>query len=153
MSAEKNLSQLQFKPGVYFHGSKAQLQPGDLVEAGHVGGVGVHSTGQHNYFTANPYLANRAARGAHQRGPATVYSVDPTGPYGIDPGSGEFRSEHPLRVRNAYPAVNDPATIRNFARKPAPRAVHEADERFVPRDKDPSYRTDLDRIERKWSGR
>lgn len=89
----------------FYHGTNAELEPGkDQIEAGH-GGTSYMSIKGHNYFTPSYY---NAATNARRAGGRNVYTVEPTGQYGDDPGSyNSFRSKHPLKVTGKAPLAPD----------------------------------------------
>jgi hypothetical protein len=85
MAASDHLSGPQF-----FHGTSAELQPGDYLSprgANESGRIEDESSRRHVYFTADPYHAyGYALRAQQQRGGnANVYQVQPTGKTEADP--------------------------------------------------------------------
>lgn len=132
-------------PRQFYHGTTADLKPGDHIEAGH-GRTSHMSIKGHNYFTPSYYLAATSARNAGGR---RVYKVEPTGEYGKDPGTYEgFRSKHPLRVTGEAKRAPDTAGMRALAKTyQTPHFEH--GEHYVPPEKDPSHGRDMDRLERR----
>ena len=98
--------------GPFFHGTVAELRPGDLLTAGHPSNYRPEIIMNHIYFTALVDGAGLAAEIAaelarHEPAPR-VYSVEPTGPFENDPNvtdrkfpdnpTRSYRSRAPLRV-------------------------------------------------------
>lgn len=94
--------------GPFFHGTKADLEVGDLLNPG---GISNYQSGlvmNHIYFTALPNGAGLAASLAKGEGRERVYVVEPTGPFENDPNvtdkkfpgnlTRSYRSAEPLRV-------------------------------------------------------
>lgn len=93
--------------GPFYHGTKADLRPGDLIEPGHRSNYGHgRRTSPWVYMTAT--LSPLGAELARGDGPARLYIVEPTGPFEDDPDltdkkypgnpTRSYRSRHPLRV-------------------------------------------------------
>lgn len=98
MTAEDHLSPAQF-----FHGTSADLSPGDMISTGHPanyeGGPAEPPgswTDSHVFMTTDAEGAQRHARNAAfvKGGMPHVYQVEPTGSYEPHP------YDHPLRVYN-----------------------------------------------------
>lgn len=95
--------------GPFFHGTKAELRPGDLLTAGFSSNYRPEIVMNHIYFTALRDGAGLAAEIAALDGATPhVYEVEPTGPFENDPNvtdkkfpgnpTRSFRSTAPLRV-------------------------------------------------------
>lgn len=94
--------------GPFFHGTKADLTPGDLVEAGHNSHFGGRRKANFVYLTATPDAATWGAELAAGRGSGRIYRVEPTGPFEDDPNltgakfpgnpTRSYRTRQPLRV-------------------------------------------------------
>lgn len=94
--------------GPFFHGTKADLRPGDLLTAGFRSNYRPEVTMNHVYFTALVGGAGLAAELAAGEAEPRVYEVEPTGPYEDDPNvtdkkfpgnpTRSYRSSAPLRV-------------------------------------------------------
>jgi rifampin ADP-ribosylating transferase len=88
-----------------YHGTSAELRPGDLVEPGHEANFSVSAPGC-VYFTDETQYGSAVdcARFAARRkgGHPHVYRVEPTGDVERDPdfavSGGSFRTRQPLRV-------------------------------------------------------
>lgn len=88
-----------------YHGTSAELKPGDLIEPGHEANFDVSKPG-HVYFTDESRYGsavNYAKHTARTRGGQPhVYKVEPTGDVERDPdfavSGGSYRTKHPLRV-------------------------------------------------------
>lgn len=94
--------------GPFFHGTKADLEVGDLLTAGFRSNYRPEVVMNHVYFTALVDGAGLAAELAPGPGEPRVYSVEPTGPYEDDPNvtdkkfpgnpTRSYRSTEPLRI-------------------------------------------------------
>lgn len=75
--------------GLFYHGTRAKLRPGDRITAGYPSNYRPEITMNHVYFTALRDGAGLAAEVAAMLGPADakpyVYLVRPTGRYEDDP--------------------------------------------------------------------
>jgi rifampin ADP-ribosylating transferase len=92
-----------------YHGTRADLKPGDLIKPGHSPNFGNKArTTPHVYFTRTLDAATWGAELAVGEGPGRIYIVEPTGPMEEDPNltnqkfrgnpTKSFRSRAPLRV-------------------------------------------------------
>jgi rifampin ADP-ribosylating transferase len=91
-----------------FHGTKADLKPGDLIEAGRVSNYGKRKPAVFVYLTATLDAATWGAELASGEGRGRIYVVEPTGPFEDDPNltdkkfpgnpTKSYRSRAPLRV-------------------------------------------------------
>ncbi|KJL48427.1 Rifampin ADP-ribosyl transferase [Microbacterium hydrocarbonoxydans] len=94
--------------GPFFHGTKADLAPGDLLTAGFRSNYRPEVVMNHIYFTALRDGAGLAAELAAGDGEPRVYLVEPTGPFENDPNvtdkkfpgnpTRSYRSAEPLRI-------------------------------------------------------
>jgi hypothetical protein len=94
--------------GPFFHGTKADLQPGDLLTAGFASNYRPEVVMNHIYFTALHDGAGLAAELAAGNGEPRVYEVEPTGDFEDDPNvtdkkfpgnpTRSYRSTSPIRV-------------------------------------------------------
>jgi hypothetical protein len=94
--------------GPFFHGTKADLQAGDLLTAGFRSNYRPEVVMNHIYFTALPDGAGLAAELAAGEGAPRVYEVEPVGAYENDPNvtdkkfpgnpTRSYRSAEPLRI-------------------------------------------------------
>ncbi len=92
----------------FFHGSKADLEPGNLIAAGYTSNYGRRAEAAHVYMSATLDAAIWGAELAVGKGRARIYVVEPTGAYEDDPDltnkklpgnpTKSYRSTHPLRV-------------------------------------------------------
>ena len=97
-----------FGAGPYFHGTRADLQVGDLLTAGFRSNYDGRVVMNHIYFTAWPKGAGLAAEMAKGEGRRRVYIVEPTGAFEDDPNvtdkkfpgnpTRSYRSREPLRI-------------------------------------------------------
>ncbi|GAB2451312.1 rifampin ADP-ribosyl transferase [Hymenobacter qilianensis] len=103
MESTHNLSSQPF-----YHGTKANLKPGDLIEAGFNSNYGKRKQAAYVYLTATLDAAIWGAELAVGEGRGRIYIVEPTGPIEDDPNltdkkfpgnpTKSYRSRHPLRV-------------------------------------------------------
>jgi hypothetical protein len=94
--------------GPFFHGTKADLMPGDLLEPGYGSNYGGRRKANFVYLTATLDAAIWGAELAVGEGPGRVYQVEPTGPIEDDPNltdkrfpgnpTRSYRTRQPLRV-------------------------------------------------------
>ncbi|MEI7057669.1 NAD(+)--rifampin ADP-ribosyltransferase [Nocardioides sp. CCNWLW239] len=94
--------------GPFYHGTKADLRPGDQLTAGFPSNYRPEILMNHIYFTALPDGAGLAAELAAGDGEPRVYRVEPTGEFENDPNvtdkkfpgnpTRSYRSTEPLRI-------------------------------------------------------
>jgi len=94
--------------GPFYHGTKADLQMGDLLMAGSKSNYSPELTMNHIYFTAVVNVAGLAAELAKGNGDPHVYIVEATGRFENDPNvtdkkfpgnpTRSYRSQEPLKV-------------------------------------------------------
>ncbi|MFN8207287.1 MAG: NAD(+)--rifampin ADP-ribosyltransferase [Bacteroidales bacterium] len=92
----------------YFHGTKADLTPGDLIEAGFSSNYGLQKNARYIFLTATLDAAIWGAELASGEGKERIYLVEPTGELEDDPDltdkkfpgnpTKSYRSIHPFRV-------------------------------------------------------
>jgi hypothetical protein len=92
----------------FYHGTKASLRPGDLIEPGFNSNFGKGKKAVYVYLTATLDAAIWGAELALGEGPGRIYIVEPTGPTEDDPNltdkkypgnpTKSYRSRHALRV-------------------------------------------------------
>ncbi len=92
----------------FFHGTKADLKPGDLIEAGHDSNFGKRKQANFVYLTGTLDAAVWGAELAVGEGRGRVFTVEPTGPIEDDPNltdkkfpgnpTKSYRTRQPLRV-------------------------------------------------------
>lgn len=97
-----------YEAGVYLHGTKANLQVGDLLVPGRESNFEAGRTMNYVYFTATLDASVWGAELASGEGRGRIYLVEPTGPFEDDPNvtnkrfpgnpTQSFRSRAPLRV-------------------------------------------------------
>lgn len=90
------------------HGTKAALEPGDLIEPGRSSNYGVRDRAAFVYLTATLDAATWGAELALGEGRGHIYIVEPTGPIEDDPNltnkrfpgnpTKSYRTKSPLRV-------------------------------------------------------
>ena len=95
-------------PGPFFHGTKADLRPGDLLTPGWRSNYGSGRQAKHIYLTATREGAPLAAELARGEGPGRVFRVEPLGTIEDDPNvtdkrfpgnpTRSYRTKAPLRV-------------------------------------------------------
>ena len=94
--------------GPFFHGTRADVAPGDLLTPGWLTNYGTGKTARHIYLTASATGAPLAAALAQGDGPPRVYRVEPLGVIHDDPNVTDkrfpgnpprsYRTTQPLRV-------------------------------------------------------
>lgn len=92
----------------FYHGTKVDLKPGDLIAPGYSSNYGKRKKANYVYLTATLDAATWGAELAVGEGPGRIYIVEPTGPITDDPNltdkkfpgnpTKSYRSQHPLRV-------------------------------------------------------
>ena len=103
METTHNLSLQKF-----YHGTKANLKQGDLIEPGFNSNYGKRKKASYVYLTATLDAAAWGAELALGEDTGRIYIVEPTGPIEDDPNLTDkkypgnptmsYRSRHPLRV-------------------------------------------------------
>ncbi|WP_407372179.1 NAD(+)--rifampin ADP-ribosyltransferase [Carnobacterium sp.] len=94
--------------GPFYHGSKADLQVGDLLTAGKKSNYEKDLKMNHIYFTANINGAGLAAALSKDEGNERVYIIESTGEFENDPNvtdkkfpgnlTRSYRSQEPLKI-------------------------------------------------------
>ena len=64
----------------FYHGTKADLKPGDLIGPGYNSNYGKRKKAVYVYLTATVNAATWGAELAQAEGPDRIYIVEPTGP-------------------------------------------------------------------------
>ena len=92
----------------YFHGTKADLRVGHLIEPGFTSNFGQRAAARYVFLTATLDAAIWGAELSRGDGPGRIYLVEPTGPVEDDPDLTDrkfpgnptmsYRSTHPFRV-------------------------------------------------------
>ena len=92
----------------FYHGTKAELKPGDLIEPGFSSNFGKRKQATYVYVTGTLDAATWGAELALGEGRGRIYRVEPTGPIEDDPNltdkkflgnpTKSYRSREPLRV-------------------------------------------------------
>ena len=92
----------------FYHGTKADLKPGDLIAPGYQSNYGKRKKAAYVYLTATLDAATWGAELATGEGRGRIYIVEPTGPIEDDPNltdkkfpgnpTKSYRSRDPLRV-------------------------------------------------------
>ena len=92
----------------YFHGTRVDLNIGDLIEVGFNSNFGQRINAKYIFLTATLDAAIWGAELAFGEGPERIYLVEPTGPIEDDPDltdrkfpgnpTKSYRSTHPFKV-------------------------------------------------------
>jgi len=92
----------------FYHGTKARLKPGDMIEPGYHSNFGKRKKASFVYLTATLDAATWGAELSLGEGAGRIYVVEPTGPIEDDPNltdkkfpgnpTKSYRSRDPLRV-------------------------------------------------------
>lgn len=95
-------------PRRFYHGTRADLKPGDLIAAGYTSNYGARKQASWVYLTGTLDAAIWGAELATGDGRERIYIVEPTGPIFDDPNltdkrfpgnpTQSFRSREPLRI-------------------------------------------------------
>jgi hypothetical protein len=95
-------------PQQFYHGTKAQLRPGDLIAPGFISNYGQRKAAKYVYLTATLDAAIWGAELAAGEETGRIYIVEPTGPYEDDPNltdkkfpgnpTRSYRTQFALRV-------------------------------------------------------
>ncbi|NML05519.1 NAD(+)--rifampin ADP-ribosyltransferase [Sphingomonas sp. G-3-2-10] len=95
-------------PQPFYHGTRADLKPGDLIAAGHNSNYGARKQAPWVYLTGTLDAAIWGAELAQGNGRERIYIVEPIGPIVDDPNltdqrfpgnpTRSYRSREPLRV-------------------------------------------------------
>ena len=103
MTADATPSTLPF-----YHGTKADLKPGDLLAPGYASNYGRRRPAAYVYLTSTLHAATWGAELALGDGPGRIYIVEPTGPIEDDPNltdqkfpgnpTRSYRTRDPLRI-------------------------------------------------------
>lgn len=103
-----SLSEKIYDEGPFYHGTKADLQVGDLLTAGRTSNYKAELVMNHIYFTALLNGAGLAAALAAGGGRERVYIVEPTGQFEHDPNvtdkkfpgnpTRSYRTQAPLKI-------------------------------------------------------
>jgi rifampin ADP-ribosylating transferase len=101
MAATNDLSSQRF-----YHGTRADLKPGDLIEPGYRSNFGTRKKAGYVYLTSSLDAAAWGAELALSEGSGRIYTVEPAGPIMADPNltreganpTESHRSQKPLRV-------------------------------------------------------
>lgn len=93
---------------LFYHGTKANLNTGDMIEAGFHSNYGKRKKASYVYLTATLDAATWGAELALGEEPGRIYIVEPTGPIEDDPNltdkkfpgnpTKSYRTQHPLRI-------------------------------------------------------
>lgn len=93
---------------IYYHGTKASLKSGDLIEPGFKSNYGSQRIAKFVYFTETLEAATWGAELAQGEGTEAIYLVEPTGSFEDDPNltdkkfpgnpTKSYRTASPLRV-------------------------------------------------------
>lgn len=94
--------------GPFYHGTKAGLKPGDLLEPGYSSNYGEQKKANYVYLTATLDAAKWGAELAIGDEPGRIYLVEPTGTFEDDPNltdkkfpgnpTRSYRTRQPLRI-------------------------------------------------------
>ncbi|MGK6344048.1 NAD(+)--rifampin ADP-ribosyltransferase [Chryseobacterium sp. DT-3] len=101
-------SNLSDESVIYYHGTKADLKPGDLIEIGFISNYGTKRKAKYIYLSATLEAATWGAELAFGEGKERIYIVEPTGPIEDDPNltdkkfpgnpTKSYRSQYPFKV-------------------------------------------------------
>ena len=111
--------------GPFYHGTKAALQPGDLLSPGYGSNFEDGRISNNIYFSATLDAAVWGAELARGEGPGRIYVVEPTGPFEDDPNltNKRFRG-NPTRSYRTRDALRVLAELHHW--EPHPPEVLQA---------------------------
>jgi rifampin ADP-ribosylating transferase len=108
MSGEAMTAIDETVPRIFYHGTRADLKPGDLIAPGYSSNYGRRKQASWVYLTGTLDAAVWGAELAAGDGPGRIYIVEPTGAIEDDPNltdkkfpgnpTQSYRSREPLRV-------------------------------------------------------
>jgi hypothetical protein len=110
----------------YYHGTRADLKVGDLIEPGYASNYGSRRNANFVYLSATLEAAIWGAELAAGTRPGRVYIVEPTGPIEDDPNltnkrfpgnpTRSYRSRSPFRVTGEVPdwTPHSPAQLQQM---------------------------------------
>ncbi len=98
------------QPTQFYHGTRADLKAGDLIEPGRPSNYGERNAATYVYLTGSVDAAAWGAELAVAEGPGRILTVEPTGPIEADPDlsrggtnpTRSYRSQYALRVTGEY---------------------------------------------------
>lgn len=111
---------------IFYHGTKADLKPGDLLEPGYRSNYGARKEANFVYLTATLDAAIWGAELAVGDGPGRIYRVEPTGEIEDDPNltdkkfpgnpTKSYRTRQPIRVLDEVPEWegHSPEVLQNM---------------------------------------
>jgi hypothetical protein len=92
----------------FYHGTKADLKPGDLIRPGYASNYGKRAKAAYVYLSATLDAATWGAELALGEGQGRIYIVEPTGPFEDDPNltdkkfpgnpTQSYRTRDPLQI-------------------------------------------------------
>lgn len=105
---DRDMNDGSLDAGPFFHGTKAELEPGELLAPGRASNFGAGTVANFVYMTATMDAAIWGAELAVGDGPGRIYRVEPTGPFEHDPNltdtrfrgnrTRSYRTREPLRI-------------------------------------------------------
>lgn len=105
---DRTMSDGSLDAGPFFHGTKATLEPGELLAPGRESNFGQRDVANFVYMTATMDAAIWGAELAVGDEPGRIYRVEPTGPFEHDPNltdtrfrgnrTRSYRTRSPLRI-------------------------------------------------------
>lgn len=118
-------------PGPFFHGTRADLGPGDLLTPGWQSNYGSRRQANHVYLTASREGAPLAAELASGAGPARVYRVEPLGRIEDDPNVTDKR--FPGNPTRSYRTTEPVQVIEEITdwEPPAPQLIQHLRQRMA----------------------
>ena len=115
------------KPDTYYHGTKANLKQGDLLEPGFHSNFGQRKKAKYVYLTATLDAAIWGAELSIGDSVCRIYIVEPTGHFEDDPNltdkkfpgnpTKSYRTKHPLRIIGEIPDWQGHSQVQLHAMK------------------------------------
>ena len=104
-----------FQEGMYLHGTKAQLVPGELLTPGYASNFEDGRALRHIYITETLDAAAWGAELATGGGPGRIYVVEPTGPIEDDPNVTDKRfPSNPTRSYRTLESVRILSELKDW---------------------------------------
>ena len=104
----------------FYHGTKADLKPGDLIEPGHPPDSGERDrVTTYVYLTGTLDAAAWEAELAPGEGPGRIYIVEPTGPIEDDPDLTDKKYPGPTKSYRSRRSAPGHGRVHGFAGAPA----------------------------------
>jgi hypothetical protein len=113
---------------LFYHGTKAELRPGDLIGPGYSSNYGSRKRVAYVYLTATLNAATRGAELAVGEGRGRIYTVEPTGQFEDDPNLTNKRFpesvQHRRHIGEREVSIRENGEIAVTTESPRLRRLH-----------------------------